>query len=83
MFLALYKRTPMLHARVLYCFLLSQHVHEVQHTTIDNTVLGGYATSPYTTIRTETFTAAGMTDVSEHLQEQNGHSHLALQTTAE
>ena len=23
----------MLHARVLYCFVLAQHVHEVQHTT--------------------------------------------------
>ena len=45
---------------------------------IDNTVQGGYATSPYTTIRTETVAAAGMTDVSEHLEEQNGHSHLAL-----
>ena len=58
-------------------------VDVLDNKTIDNTVQGGYATSPYTTIRTETVTAAGMTDVSEHLQEQNGHSHLALQTTAE
>ena len=52
----------------------------MQPSIIDNTVGDGYTTSPYTTIRTETITAAGMTDVSKHLQEKNGHSHIASMT---
>ena len=39
-------------------------------TTIDNTVHGGYATSPYTAIRGGTITVSGNTDVSKHLQER-------------
>ena len=45
---------------------------------IDNTVHGGYATRPYTAIWPGTGTAAGITDISKHLQEGNGYSSTSV-----
>ena len=46
--------------------------------TIDNTVHGGYATSPYTAIRGGTITVSGNTEVSKYLQEMNGCSSSSV-----
>ena len=53
-------------------------VQGTARTTIDNTVHGGYATSPYTAILGGTITVSGNTDVSKHLQEMNGCSSSSV-----